>query len=118
MSLELDFHRCVRSRSPAAGCRACADACPTGAVRLEAATGALEVALEACTGCGLCQAACPTDAIAGAVDVEALLASARGRVACGEGGLPCVGALHPEDLVVLALRRGGLQVVGQGDGLR
>ena len=41
------------------GCRACADACPTEAIKLEP----LRLDLGACLFCGACQDACPTGAI-------------------------------------------------------
>jgi Fe-S-cluster-containing hydrogenase component 2 len=38
---------------------ACAEVCPTGALRRNVATGAIEVHENLCIGCGLCEAACP-----------------------------------------------------------
>ena len=50
----LDASRCVD------GCRACADACPTGAVQLDP----LRLDLGACVFCPACVEACPSGAIA------------------------------------------------------
>jgi len=50
----LDSMRCVD------GCRACAEACPTDAIRT---TESLTLDLGKCLFCGLCVAACPTGAI-------------------------------------------------------
>lgn len=51
---ELDGSRCRD------GCRACVEACPTGAL----ATGPLRMDLGACLFCGSCEQACPGGAIA------------------------------------------------------
>lgn len=51
----LDATRC------AAGCSACAEACPTGAIRLEPTLG---VDLGRCLFCAECASACPTGALA------------------------------------------------------
>lgn len=50
----LDFQRCVD------GCRACVEACPTDAVRVD---GTLTLDLGRCLFCGECVTACPTGAI-------------------------------------------------------
>lgn len=102
MALTLDAERCVHARSVSASCRACVDACPTRAISL--AGVAVQIDLEACTECGLCQAACPTEALAGAADAKRdVEAPPAAELRCGQG-LPCVGALSVEDLVVLGLR--------------
>lgn len=51
---------CPRTRTPKATCNRCAQACPTGAVRL---SPALAIEAASCTGCGGCAAVCPTAAI-------------------------------------------------------
>ncbi len=53
----------------AAGCRACADACPSGAISIQ--RGHLSIAEEACRQCGRCVAACPTGALESAVTGDA-----------------------------------------------
>ncbi|NIO42019.1 MAG: hypothetical protein GTO41_18745, partial [Burkholderiales bacterium] len=53
--------RCVHYRVAGASCKACADACPTGALAL--GEDALEFDEGACIGCMLCAAACPQEAI-------------------------------------------------------
>lgn len=53
--------RCLHARLNASSCHACADACPTGALGMDAQGPVLQ---QGCTGCGRCQAACPTGALA------------------------------------------------------
>jgi ferredoxin len=111
VTLALEYERCVRTRSVASGCRACVDTCPAGAITLAGEKQAVAVDLDACSDCGLCLAACPTEAFSGVFDVATLEAPA--RLACGEGGVPCVGAVSAEDLVAFAQRSGRLEVVGR-----
>ena len=59
---------CLRLGSRYASCRACADICPTQALR--AAPQSLALGAD-CTGCGRCQAVCPT----GALSVEGFAAT-------------------------------------------
>src|SRR5512139_3589954 len=54
-------HPVIDAARCAAGCRACADACPTGAIRLEPT---LAVDLGRCLFCTECASACPTGALA------------------------------------------------------
>ncbi len=53
--------RCLHARLNASACAACVDACPAGALRMEAQGPVLQ---QGCTGCGRCQAACPGGALA------------------------------------------------------
>lgn len=99
----LRYEDCVRTRSRAAGCRACVAACPVEAVSLDA-RGAVRIDLSRCVSCASCQSACPTEAIDAGFDVAALLADGPAELACGDDGLPCVSALAVEDLLVLARR--------------
>jgi Ni,Fe-hydrogenase III small subunit len=71
---EIDAARC------AAGCRACADACPTGAIRLEPT---LAVDLGRCLFCTECASACPTGALAWGGDYR-LAARARADLVVDE----------------------------------
>lgn len=113
MTLELTYERCVRTRSVAASCRACVDACPTGAISLGGPRHAVMVALDDCVECGACQGACPMDAFHGVVDVAALVAARPREIACGQAGLPCVGALSSEELLTMALSSGRLVVTAR-----
>ena len=111
-ALSLRYEACVRARSLASSCTTCSDVCPTHAITLDGVRGSVVIRTEACTGCGLCAAACPTDAFTATFDLPAFLARSDGDVRCGRDGLPCVGALSAEDLVVLGLRVGNLVVRG------
>jgi len=110
----LTWESCVRTRSTSAQCRRCVDACPTAAVTLDGPKGSVAVALAACIDCGLCHAACPTEAFRAPFDVAAFVTAPRTAVTCGDG-LPCVGALAAEDLVVLALANGALALTPKPD---
>lgn len=98
--ISLIYERCVRTRSRAATCTACVDACPEGALTVD--DGAITVTRDLCTGCGVCIGACPTEAFAGPFDPAEVIARASEVVRCGEGGLACVAGLAVEDWLVLA----------------
>ncbi|HYD67688.1 4Fe-4S binding protein [Azospirillum sp.] len=115
--------RCVHAGGAGASCRACVDACPTGAWRA-GVTGAPCLDARGCDGCGLCAPACPAGAIAHAHTparrivagrVVAFAACAQTGLRNGardgehavEGVLPCLNALGLSDL--LRLYRGGVR---------
>ncbi len=104
---------------------ACAAACPRGVLRFR---DALPEASEGCDGCGLCAAACPRGSLA-APGVERRLRPRPGRnlgshwscaasPARGGGTLPCLGALRPEQAVVLARAAGGTLYLEAGECVR
>ncbi|MBL8919578.1 MAG: 4Fe-4S dicluster domain-containing protein [Myxococcaceae bacterium] len=112
MTLSLRWEACVRTRSTSAACRACVDACPTGAITLDGPRSSVKVELAACTRCGLCQPACPDEAFSGVADVGAFMATAGPSLACGP--TLCLQVLAVEDLITLALRHGNVKVDGAG----
>ena len=73
-------HPVIDAARCAAGCRACADACPTGAIRLEPT---LAVDLGRCLFCTECASACPTGALAWGGDYR-LAARARADLVVDE----------------------------------
>ena len=122
-----DEGACLPLRSRHGQCRACAVACPVGA--LTVSVEAVELA-ESCIGCGRCTAACPTQALALpelamlADPVPAVARSAMLRVECrkvpadrlatGTLVVPCLGALTAGHL--LARQAAGIvvQIVDRG----
>lgn len=102
-------HRCLRVRHHLAGCAACSEACPRGAVAL--APGPV-VDAGRCNGCGVCAAVCPTEALElRGPEVSAVVAAAEGatmEVACAHAGgrralqVPCLGFLDAGTLLALA----------------
>jgi energy-converting hydrogenase A subunit P len=108
--LDLRFESCVRSLSVWSHCTACVDACPEAAITGDGAHRSIVVDLDRCTDCGACSAACPTDAFTAPYDVDAFVSTTGPRLRCGQDGLPCVGAVATEDLLVIALRHGDVTV--------
>lgn len=112
MTLSLDWAACVRTRSRAAACRACVDACPAGAISLGGPRDSVKVELATCTSCGQCQPVCPTGAFSGVVDVGAFVAASGPALACASSF--CLASLSTEDFVSLALKHGAVTVDGAG----
>lgn len=71
------------------GCRACVEACPTDAIRVE---GGLRLDLGACVFCGDCVSACPPGAIAFTGD-HRLATRTRDELVLGAKGLKLAAAL-------------------------
>lgn len=105
-----------------ASCRACVDACPTGAWVMDDERLGIDSAR--CDGCGLCAPACPESAISGHLEPLRLLvdgvgtafaACDRSGVGRGEGVLPCVHALGIRALGDLHRRGVRRLVLSRGD---
>jgi ferredoxin len=123
LSATIDGARCVHSRVEVASCRACAQACPRGAVVLT--DEALDFQSTECDGCGLCRSACPQQAIDIAprplVVAPTPARPASVLMACastgldGEGVVPCLHAFGLAD--VLRAWDGGVRqwVLASGD---
>jgi Ni,Fe-hydrogenase III small subunit/ferredoxin len=82
----LDPSRCAE------GCRACAEACPAGAI---AAEGELRVDLAKCLFCPACSEACPSGAVTFSREYSLAATCAEGLIA-GPGARPKVEALGRE----------------------
>lgn len=121
--LVIDGDKCVHSLCAAASCRACADACPRGALHLDDAS--LGIDEDACDGCGLCRPACPEsaielagvrcDALLDQDDEIALLACAPSGVPAGRGVVPCLHAVAERDLATVLMRKIPHLVTARGD---
>lgn len=107
---EVTAGRCVYSRMEQASCRACLDACPTGAWVMDDERLGIDVAQ--CDGCGLCATACPEGAISERYDPVRFLLDGVGIAfaACDrsavaalphEGLLPCLHVLGARALLRL-----------------
>jgi ferredoxin len=59
-ALWVNTQECLAVRFPHAGCNACVDTCPIGALQPANGTWALS---DDCVGCGRCAARCPTEAL-------------------------------------------------------
>jgi energy-converting hydrogenase A subunit P len=105
-TLDLRFESCVRSLSVWTTCTKCVEACPEQAITDDGAYKSIVVDLDRCTDCGACAATCPTDAFTAPYDIDAFVDTAESTVRCGDAGLPCIGAIATEDLLVLATRLG------------
>jgi len=77
---------CAHSRNRKTGCTRCLDLCPTGAIRPDGDSVAIDPAI--CAGCGQCAAACPTGAAAYALPTVSGLAQRlrRGLAAWHQAG--------------------------------
>lgn len=120
---------CLPLRSRHGQCRACAQACPVGALDVSLSGVALN---EACMGCGRCVAACPTEALM-LPELVPLLAvppsepAAAGQVvrmecrkvpASAHSGptrvVPCLGAVRAGQLMAWAAQGADVLVVDRG----
>jgi ferredoxin len=109
--IQVDLTRCVHRRFSRTSCRRCAEACPSGALRIEKGPlidGAL------CTNCRRCESVCPTGALRGDEreigDLASSLAqSPRPVLGCRMQGVQahvhtgCLGFLDVEGLLALGL---------------
>lgn len=91
--------RCLVVRSGPGACRACLDACPHEAVKIDK-----QVELDAvdCTGCGLCVRACPSEALTAPMKLEPAPGLRCSRVAGDAQSVRCLAQLSAADLVRLA----------------
>lgn len=117
-TLRLHPSRCLRHRMSLSSCRACFDACSTGALSWDADSG-LGWNEQKCSGCLLCVANCPTDALTCTTldlgdllqrlsEVDApLLACSSKTEGQGHARIPCLGLLAKQELqLVLQLALG------------
>lgn len=112
----LRAERCTTARHERAGCRACQDACPPGALRIDPEHRLVQIDSDACTGCDACVCACPTAAL-----TSRAATPPSGVIAChpavdtmpAASVVPCAASLIAATLLELAT--GGDVVVIVGD---
>ncbi|MFP5579602.1 MAG: 4Fe-4S dicluster domain-containing protein [Acidimicrobiia bacterium] len=112
----LRAERCTTARHERAGCRACQDACPPGALRIDPEHRLVQIDSDACTGCDACVCACPTAAL-----TSRAATPPSGVIAChpavdtmpAASVVPCAASLTAATLLELAT--GGDVVVIVGD---
>lgn len=111
VGIQADLTRCIHRRFARTSCRRCAEACPSGALRIEKGP---QVDGVLCTNCRRCEAACPTGALWGDErDIgelaSSLAQSPRPVLGCRMKGVQahvhtgCLGFLNVEGLLALAL---------------
>jgi Fe-S-cluster-containing hydrogenase component 2 len=104
MKLNIDLGNCVKVVSKNSSCQNCADVCPVEAINF---IENIPQVLPECTDCGLCLGVCPTEAIS-LRDFDILefvfgfLELEDSTIKC-QDHVPCVGTLHVEHLISLAL---------------
>jgi len=104
MKLNIDLGNCVKVLSKNSSCTNCADICPVNAINY---IENIPQVLPDCTDCGLCLGVCPTEAIS-LKDFDVLefvfeFLELKDSVIKCQSDVPCVGTLHVEHLVSLAL---------------
>lgn len=97
-TVTMETGRCLNARYRQAGCRRCADACPTRAITLVEGMPVLEAAL--CIRCGVCLSVCPTGVFTQPYPAEMVLATTLAHMP--ERAVALVCPLHPEPAMTRA----------------
>lgn len=112
----IDQQACLAARHRRSACRACIEACPDQALKLE--EGKVVVDSARCSRCSLCAGACPTAAVTvRGVDDAAVAGAAQIHCSKAQGlgvRVPCLGYLSADHLLAMGLRHEAVELT-RGD---
>lgn len=103
---------CLRERYTDSNCKLCEESCRRNCIRIDTS---VITELETCSNCGRCMSACPVEAFKNPLH-HAFSSSVKadGSIRCKQqdatSNLPCLGFLHEEVLIALALQKNTITV--------
>lgn len=111
-TIHFDKDTCLRERYIDSNCKLCEESCRRNCIRIDTS---VITELENCSNCGRCMSACPVEAFKSPTH-HAFFAhvKADGSIRCKKqdatSNVPCLGFLHEEVLIALALQKNNITV--------